>query len=219
MQTGFLRFTLAASAAATFVLASSGVVAQSRGESATPDSAAGGDAVFLVANRALRDVVYRETVLIAAPLPNGGHIGVIINRPTERPLISLFPEHEPSRKVIDPVHYGGPFSRGALVAVVKAENSPGNGAVPLMKSLYLAFGSTTIDRVIEQNPNDARYYVGYVGWRPGELSSEIERGFWTVTGVDRDALFRKTAEMQGLWRELLDQSRRIQAQLENTVSN
>ncbi|MBL8376507.1 MAG: YqgE/AlgH family protein [Burkholderiales bacterium] len=219
MQAGFLRFTLPALAAVTLLLAGGGVAAQSRGESATPDAAEGGDAVFLVANRALRDVVYRETVLIAAPLPNGGHIGVIVNRPTERPLISLFPEHEPSRKVVDPVHYGGPFSRGALVALVKADSSPGNGAVPLMKSLYLAFGSTTIDRVIEQNPNEARYYVGYVGWRPGELNSELERGFWTVTGVDRDALFRKSAEMQNLWRELLDQSRRIQAQLGTKALN
>lgn len=218
MQARFVRFALAALAAAGVLLASTSLWAQSR-EPAPPDAAETVDAVFLVANRALRDVVYRETVLIAAPLPNGGHIGVIINRPTERPLISLFPEHEPSRKVIDPVHYGGPFSRGALVALVKSDNSPGNGAVLLMKSLYLAFGSTTIDRVIEQNPNDARYYVGYVGWRPGELTSELERGFWTVTGVDREALFRKNAEMQNLWRELLDQSRRIQAQLGTAVSN
>jgi putative AlgH/UPF0301 family transcriptional regulator len=129
------------------------------------------DAVILVAHPAFRDMDYRQTVLIAAPVPNGGHVGVILNRPTKRSLGSLFPEHEPSKKVLDPVFYGGPFSRGALVALVKADKAPGQGSVPLMKDLYLAFRANTIDHVIETTPNEARYFVGYVGWRPGRARS------------------------------------------------
>src|SRR4051812_24828031 len=72
-------------------------------------------AMILVAHPAFRDLEYRQTVLIAAPVPSGGHVGVILNRPTKRSLGSLFPEHEPSKKVVEPVFYGGPFSRGALV--------------------------------------------------------------------------------------------------------
>jgi putative transcriptional regulator len=166
-------------------------------------------AVFLVANPMFRDLDYRQTVLIAAPAPNGGHVGVIINRPTRRSLGSLFPEHEPSKKVIDPVYYGGPFSRSALVALVKTDDSPGTGSVQLMKNLYLAFRATTIDHVIESTPNSARYYVGYVGWRPGELRGEIDRGLWSVLDADRDTIFRKDTE--GLWEELLQQTRRIRA--------
>src|SRR5882672_4886437 len=122
------------------------------------------EAMILIAHPAFRDLEYRQTVLLAAPAPNGGHVGVILNRPTRRSLGSLFPEHEPSKKVIDPVYYGGPFSRGALVALVRSDASPGTGSVPLMKDLYLAFRANTIDHVIESTPNEARYYVGYVGW-------------------------------------------------------
>jgi putative transcriptional regulator len=168
------------------------------------------EAVFLVAHPAFRDLDYRQTVLIAAPIPNnGGHVGVIINRPTRRSLTSLFPEHEPSQKVIDPVFYGGPFSRGALVALIKSEANPGAGSVPIMKNLYLSFRANVIDKVIEQTPNDARYYVGYVGWRPGELKGEIERGLWAVQAANLDAVFRKDTD--GLWEELIVHSRRIQA--------
>jgi putative AlgH/UPF0301 family transcriptional regulator len=71
------------------------------------------EAVILVAHPAFRDLEYRQTVLIAAPAPNGGHVGVILNRPTRRSLGSLFPEHEPSKKVADPVYYGGPLARRA----------------------------------------------------------------------------------------------------------
>jgi putative transcriptional regulator len=135
---------------------------------------------------------------------------VILNRPTRRSLSSLFPEHEPSKKVLEPVYYGGPFSRGALVALVKAGNTPGEGTVQLMKNLYMAFRVNTIDQVIETHPNDARYYVGYVGWRPGELKTEIDRGIWSVLGADVDVIFRK--DMDGLWEELLQQTKRIRAE-------
>ena len=164
-------------------------------------AAAQEDALILVAHPAFRDQDYRQTVLIAAPAPNGGHVGVILNRPTRRSLGSLFPEHEPSKKVLDPVYYGGPFSRGALVALVKSDQSPGAGSVPLMKDLYLAFRANIIDHVIESTPNEARYYVGYVGWRPGELRSEIERGLWSVLDADIDMVFRK--DTSGMWQELL----------------
>jgi putative transcriptional regulator len=168
------------------------------------------DAMLLVAHPAFRDLEYRQTVLLAAPAPNGGHVGVILNRPTKRSLGSLFPEHEPSKKVVEPVFYGGPFSRGALVALVRTDQAPGGGSVPLMHNLYLAFRANTIDHVIETTPNDARYFVGYVGWRPGELKSEIDRGLWSVMNADVDTIFRKDTD--SLWEELLQQSRRIRAE-------
>ncbi|MBI3376372.1 MAG: YqgE/AlgH family protein [Betaproteobacteria bacterium] len=171
---------------------------------------AGDGAVFLVAHPAFRDLDYRQSVLVVTAMPNGGHVGVIVNRPTRRSLTSLFPEHEPSKRVVDPVFYGGPFSRGALVALVRSEATPGEGSVPVMHNLYLSFRANTIDKVIEQMPNDARYYVGYVGWRPGELKGEIDRGLWSVHPASLDAVFRKDTD--GLWEELIVQSRRIQAQ-------
>ena len=165
--------------------------------------------MLLVAHPMFRDLDYRQTVLIAAPVPSGGHVGVILNRPTRRSLGSLFPEHAPSKKVVDPVYYGGPFSRGALVALVKADDNPGAGSVPIMKQLYMAFRANTIDQIIEATPNEARYYVGYVGWRPGELRAEIDKGLWSVIDADLEVVFRKDTE--GLWEELLQQSRRIRA--------
>ena len=167
------------------------------------------EAMILVAHPSLRDFDYRQSVLVAAPAPNGGHIGVIINRPTRATLGSLFPEHEPSKKVLDPVYYGGPFSRGALVAIVRTDAAPGGGTVLLMKNLYMAFRANTIDQIIESRPNEARYYVGYVGWRPGELKGEVDRGLWSVLNADTDVIFRK--DMEGLWEELLQQTKRIRA--------
>jgi putative transcriptional regulator len=189
---------LRALAACLFLALSAAAFAQSQDE-----------AVLLIAHPAFRDLEYRQTVLIAAPVPSGGHVGVILNRPTRRSLGSLFPDHEPSKKVAEPVYYGGPFSRGALVALVKADHAPGAGSVLLMKNLYLAFRANTIDEVIETTPNEARYFVGYVGWRPGELRTEIDRGLWSVHNADVGTIFRKDTE--GLWEELLQSTKRIRA--------
>jgi putative transcriptional regulator len=177
--------------------------------SATVAWADDSEAVLLVANPQFDDPTYRHTVLLAAALENGGHIGVIVNRPTTQSLSSLFPEHEPSKKVVEPVYFGGPFSRQALVAVVRRDASPGRGSVALMKHLFLAINVTTIDRIIETTPNEARYYVGYVIWRPGELRQEIDRGLWSVQNADPDIVLRKNTD--GLWEEMLRLSRRITA--------
>ena len=167
------------------------------------------DAVLLVAKPQFRDADWRQTVLIAAPAANGGHIGVILNRPTSRSLSSLFPEHEPSKKVVDPVYFGGPFSRRALFAVVRTDANPGGGAIALMKNLFFAMNVQTVDKIIESTPNDARYFVGYVGWRPGELRQEIDRGLWFVMNPDVNTVFRKDTDQ--LWDELLRMARQINA--------
>jgi putative transcriptional regulator len=178
--------------------------AAAQGGSATTD-----DAVFLIAAPAFRDPEYRQTVLIASPTANGGHIGVILNKPTRRSLSSLFPEHEPSKRVTEPVFFGGPFSTSALVAVVRGERSPGAGSLAVMSNLYLAINVNTIDKIIEERPNDARFYVGYVGWRPGELRREIDRGLWFVLNPDANTVFRKDTDQ--LWDELLRMARQINA--------
>jgi putative transcriptional regulator len=132
---------------------------------------------------------------------------VIINRPTSRSLATLFPEHEPSKKVIDPVYFGGPFGRTAVFAIVKAKQSPGGGAIPFAKDLYFCARVDQVDRIIETTPNDARYYVGYVGWRPGELRQELDRGLWYVADADTDLVFRKNP--QTMWEELVRKSRQL----------
>jgi putative AlgH/UPF0301 family transcriptional regulator len=170
------------------------------------------DAVILVASPGLRDADYRQTVVVAVPIEGDRHLGVIINRPTRRTLSSLFPEHQPSKKVAEPVFFGGPMSRGAVVALVKSDKEPGRGSIGLTKEMYLAMTVNVVDRVIEDMPNDARYYVGYIVWRPGELRAEIDRKVWSVTNATPDIVFRK--DPSGLWEELSRLARAITASLD-----
>jgi len=167
------------------------------------------EAITLVATPRLIDPDYRSTVLLAVPVENNRHVGVIINRPTGRSLSSLFPEHAPSKMVKDPVYFGGPMLRQAVFAVVHIDHTPGPGSIQMMKELFLATQGTVVDHIIEETPNEARYYVGYVAWRPGELRQEVDRGLWYVLDADPDLVFRK--DPGSLWEELLRRARAVTA--------
>ncbi len=166
-------------------------------------------AVTLVATPRLIDPDYRSTVLLAVPIENNRHVGVIINRPTGRTLASLFPEHAPSKLVRDPVYFGGLMLRQAVFAVVHADHTPGPGSIQMMKELFLATQGTVVDHIIEATPNEARYFVGFVQWRPGELRQEVDRGLWYVLDADPDLVFRK--DPGSLWEELLRRARAVTA--------
>jgi putative transcriptional regulator len=154
---------------------------------------------------------YTRTILIATRVTQGGHVGVILNRPTRTSVAAVFPEHAPSKKIVDALHLGGPVAFDAVFALVRTKESPGEGSVQLAPDLFLATTGTAIDRVIEQAPDRARFYAGVVVWEPGELAAEIARGFWFVRPADADIVFRSPTA--GLWEELVRRSQGLTARL------
>src|SRR5713226_3405865 len=86
--------------------------------------------VLLVAKRQFKDPLYSSSILLAKPIPNGGHVGFIVNRPTTVKLAEMFPEHEPSRKIGDPLFLGGPADLNLVFAVVENHDGSRDGSVP-----------------------------------------------------------------------------------------
>ena len=157
--------------------------------------------VILVAKPALRDRLYRGTILIARPLRNGQHVGFIVNRPTPVKLGTLFPDHGPSQKVVEPIYLGGPVSIEVLFALVQRKDSPGKRAMQLTPDLYLVVDRDLVDHIIESEADHARFYAGVVLWARGELDAEIARGFWYVDDADVSLVLRKSTD--GMWEELV----------------
>ena len=160
--------------------------------------------VLLVANPNLGEF-YGHTVLIVRPVGNGQHIGFIVNRPTEMTLGKLFPDHEPSSKVKDPVFLGGPANVGMIFAVVQRDGSPGGKSMPLMDHLFVAVDEETVDKIIEHESANARFFAGFVAWKPGELADEVRRGLWYV--MEPEARFVLRNSTDGLWDELVMRNR------------
>src|SRR5438309_7889629 len=153
-----------AASSAVFFLASAG--------------AAPGDTVLLVAKRQFEDPIYGSTIVLAKPVQGGGHVGFIVNRPTKVSLAELFPDHEPSKKVADPLFLGGTVDMNLVFALVETHGSRKDGTVRIAPDIFLAYDTKAVDRIIESEPDHARFLLGLVGWRPGQLDDELDRGLW-----------------------------------------
>ena len=166
-------------------------------------SEASEDTMILVAKRQLRDQLYGSTILIVKPLGEDRHVGFIINKPTQMTLGKLFPNHGPSQKIADPVYLGGPFNAQVIFALVQRPDSPGGRSVRIAPDLYLAIDSNVVDRIIESEPQHARFFAGMVLWKPGELSDELKRGLWYSLDARSELVLKKA---DGLWEELVGRS-------------
>jgi len=164
------------------------------------------ESIILVAKRQLQDKLYGSTIIIARPIGAQRHVGFILNKPTEMTLGKLFPRHEPSRKVVDPVFLGGPVSPEVIFALVQGRESPGGRSIRILDDLYLAIDSEVVDRVIEKRPAQARFLAGMVLWRPGELNDEVKRGLWYLVDAKADIVLRKPTD--SVWEELVVRSER-----------
>jgi putative transcriptional regulator len=156
--------------------------------------------VLLVAKRQLQDKLYGATILLARPIGQNQHIGFIVNRPSRVTLAQLFPQHAPSRKVVDPVYVGGPVTPESIFALVQTTKNPGGRSVKLLENLFAVIDGKLVDDVIEKSPAHARFVAGLVAWRTGELDDEIRRGAWHVLAPDSSLVLRRP---EGLWEELV----------------
>ncbi len=165
-----------------------------------------GKPLILVAKPELRDHLFGASVLVVAPLGGDQHVGFIVNRATDTTLGKLFPEHAPSQKVINPLYLGGPLQPGMIFALVQRPTSPGGNSFEIMPGLYAAFEADVVDRIIESEPERAKFVAGLVAWRPGELRDEIELGAWHVVDAEPSVVTRRS---EGLWEELIHRTRRL----------
>jgi putative transcriptional regulator len=156
--------------------------------------------VLLVANPEFSHPVYSSAVLLAMPLPEGGYVGFMINKPTTAKLAEMFPEHEPSKKIADPVYLGGPAGANALFALVQRHGKLKDRTVQLTPELFLATEAKDVDKVIESEADRARFFMGLMLWEPGRLSEELDAGYWSVIEPDVKLVMRKNT--QGMWEEL-----------------
>ena len=188
---------LAASSAALFLASAT---------AATPE-----ETMLLVAKRQFKDPIYGSTIVLAKPMQGGGHVGFIVNRPTKMSLSELFPEHEASKKVADPLFLGGTVDMNLVFALVETQGSRKDGTIRIAPDLFLAYETKAVDRIIESESDHARVFLGMVVWRPGQLDDELDRGLWYVDEPEAKLVLRRKTD--GLWEELV---RRLEARA-NTI--
>ncbi len=182
-------------------------LAQAQG--ATPE-AVHANGVFLVANPALADPNFRHSVILVTQVADGGSVGFIVNRPGQRSLAEILPDHALLKRFTEPIFIGGPVEATALFAVFRAKDNP-EGTVKVLDGVSFALAPAAVERVMNLPPEQVRFFNGYAGWAPGQLAAELAGGGWYVLNADPDTVFRK--DMDTLWEEMIKRTHAITAWL------
>jgi len=168
-------------------------------DDAAPQREAPNGAV-LVARPGLLDPNFRQTVVLVTQRPDGSTVGVILNRPTQLELAPLVPGM-PAANYKDALYFGGPVMRRSVVAVFESATPPASSAFHVLRGIYLSMHEANIAQLLESGAPHYRVYVGFAGWAPGQLESELEREGWYVLPADPQVVFRR--DTRGLWEELV----------------
>jgi len=143
----------------------------------------------------MQDPVFGGTVVYVCEHNENGVLGVVINKPTDMTMHTLFEridlkvDHGLEGHDDEPIMFGGPVQddRGFVL------HTPGHRySSSLTVTKDVAF-TTSID-VLEavaagEGPPRMLVSIGYSGWSPGQLEEEISRNGWLTVGADPDILF------------------------------
>jgi putative transcriptional regulator len=132
----------------------------------------------------------RTVVLLCTHSEDQGAFGLVLNRPlvtSGRVVVNLDPPLT-TDKDLD-VWVGGPVEPHRSWILVEGTDTQGDD-VPIAERLYLSTSPHLLRQMLEPDPPPrARLMVGYSGWGPGQLESELEASAWLVCDVDRDLIF------------------------------
>jgi len=146
---------------------------------------------FLIAMPAMQDPYFAKSVTLICTHNQDGAMGIIINRPTDMNIDSVFEkidiplenQHLGKQSVL----YGGPVQqeRGFVLhdldndQAMQSHQNNWNSMVKISSGIAL----TTSKDILEAagkglGPKKMRLSLGYAGWTPGQLEQEILQNAW-----------------------------------------
>jgi putative transcriptional regulator len=152
------------------------------------------DGSLLVATPNVTGDIFQHSVIWMCAHSAEGAMGVIINRPLEHVKTSdLFAQvNLPAEKLKanPPVFYGGPVEVNRGFVLYDAQ--PRFAAEAMLEIGGIAIsGSLGVLRAMAEGQGPVRNLLalGYCGWAPGQLESEMEDNSWISVPLDKDLLF------------------------------
>jgi putative transcriptional regulator len=148
---------------------------------------------LLVAMPQLMDPNFQRAVILVIHHDEEGSFGVVLNRSIDLKAPALCSTLEiewhgdPSREI----NWGGPVQ--PQTGWVLFDSEPGSeidGDVTQIQPDLCFAGSLEVLRDIASDPPvRVRVILGYAGWAPGQLESELAQGAWITAPICKEALF------------------------------
>ncbi len=160
---------------------------------------------ILISEPFLADPNFSRTVVYIAEHDANGTVGFVVNQPMGLMLKDVIPT-EPTEDFLDiPLFTGGPVGNDTL-HVIHQLGDHVKGSKFISQHTYWGGDFEQIKFLIGNKNADTRdfkFFVGYSGWGPGQLESEIESNSWIVMKGSSDLVFGETDTKT--WEKALEQ--------------
>lgn len=158
---------------------------------------------ILIAMPHMQDPYFSHTVVLICEHTEDGAMGLIINRPFEDPdlkelFTEIYAENEDLLKIVPRVYFGGPVmvERGI---VLHSGSYSATGTMTISDTFSLTSHRDILRDINKNNgPEQFKLMLGHVGWAPGQMEGEIERGDWLLQNVTHDFVFNIPENM--MWK-------------------
>jgi putative transcriptional regulator len=173
--------------------------------------------LFLVARSPVVDPFFERSVVLMLPLEGVPLIvGLIVNKPTNVPVLKLFRENPALKNREENAYMGGPVEMSAPSLVFHAPKPP-KQAMLLYDDVYLSFDPGVISKTLQDSKptGDFRLFLGRAQWAPEQLQVETLRGSWYSLRAEGEVIFDRDSEH--LWKRLHDRARPA-VTVENRIS-
>ena len=153
---------------------------------------------LLLAMPQLADPNFARSVVLMIEHGDHGSFGLVINHPSPIRASELLESLEMSWRGEDTavVWAGGPVSpsTGWVLHEPLELAQPGSGTIEIASGILLTTSPERLRAIASQPPRNVRLLLGYSGWAPGQLATEMARGAWLHTSVDPRLLFDTPAD-------------------------
>ncbi len=149
---------------------------------------------FLIAMPSMVDANFAGSVIYLFEHTEKGAMGLVVNRPTEVDLATLFDKIELKLEIAPlldrPVYFGGPvqIERGFVLHEPNPECAYSSSlAVP--GGLTMTTSKDVLEAVANgQGPKHFQMTLGYTGWSAGQLEEEIALNGWINVPLSREEM-------------------------------
>ncbi len=166
------------------------------------------DGQILVAMPTIRDDRFSRTVIYLCAHSSEGAMGIVINQPAPHidfgdllVQLEVIPDSKlielPSRAGGVKVLKGGPVETGRGFVLHSADFFIENSTLPIDNGICLTATLDILKAIARgQGPESAVLALGYAGWAPGQLESEIHANGWLNCDADPELVFSMRAELK-----------------------
>jgi putative transcriptional regulator len=156
------------------------------------------EGAILVADRKLKDPHFAQTVVLIVRYAEQGTVGLVLNRPSDVPVSELLAGVRAARARQDAAFTGGPVEPMSVLALLRSHDGP-KGALRVAGDIWAILDQDLLKDTLSAHTgsDDLRFYVGYAGWGPGQLESEMDAGAWRLIRGSAETVF--DAKPDSLW--------------------